>query len=161
MKKAAQYLLIIIPFLWAGILLGISFLEAPLKFQAPGVTLQIGAGIGNLVFHALNKVEIAFLFILLCCYYFANEKNISFFILMLSTLILALQTFWLLPALDVRVEMLRQGMALPDSSLHFYYIAAEAIKLILVFGLGGLMIRSILKRPSETVTLIAENNLSR
>src|SRR5215207_233169 len=37
--------------------LAISFLEAPLKFRAPGVTLQIGLGIGRMVFRALNTVE--------------------------------------------------------------------------------------------------------
>lgn len=44
-------------FVWLGLVLAISFLEAPLKFRAPGVTLQIGVGIGRLVFRALNTVE--------------------------------------------------------------------------------------------------------
>src|SRR4029078_7359155 len=38
--------------------LAISFLEAPLKFRAPGVTVPIGLGIGRLVFRALNIVEL-------------------------------------------------------------------------------------------------------
>lgn len=37
-------------FVWLGMVLAISFLEAPLKFRAPGVTLPIGLGIGRLVF---------------------------------------------------------------------------------------------------------------
>ena len=37
--------------------LAVSFLEAPLKFRAPGVTLPIGLGIGRLVFRALNSAE--------------------------------------------------------------------------------------------------------
>ena len=41
-------------FVWLGMVLAISFLEAPLKFRAPGVTLQLGLGIGRLVFRALN-----------------------------------------------------------------------------------------------------------
>ena len=45
-------------FVWLGMVLAISFLEAPLKFRAPGVTLQIGLGIGRLVFRALNSVEV-------------------------------------------------------------------------------------------------------
>lgn len=161
MKKAAQSLSIIIPFVWAGMLLGISFLEAPLKFQAPGVTLQIGVGIGNLVFHALNKIEIAFLFTLLCCYYFSKEKNLSFYILMLTTLILALQSFWLFPALDARVIMVQQGAELPTSTLHLYYVVGEVIKLTLMTTLGILMIKTALKRPAEVLALAMENNLSR
>jgi hypothetical protein len=38
--------------------LAISFLEAPLKFPAPGVTLHVGLGIGRPVFHALNSAEV-------------------------------------------------------------------------------------------------------
>ena len=47
-------------FVWLGMVLAISFLEAPLKFRAPNVTLQIGLGIGRLVFRALNTVEVGF-----------------------------------------------------------------------------------------------------
>jgi len=47
-------------FLWAGFVCAISFMEAWLKFRAPGVTLPIGLGIGKLIFAALNKVEWVF-----------------------------------------------------------------------------------------------------
>lgn len=47
-------------FCWIGMVLAISFLEAPLKFRAPNVTLPIGLGIGRLVFRALNTVEVVF-----------------------------------------------------------------------------------------------------
>ena len=47
-------------FVWLGMVLAISFLEAPLKFRAPGVTVPIGPGIGRLVFRALNSFEVAF-----------------------------------------------------------------------------------------------------
>lgn len=40
---------------WIGFVCAISFLEAWLQFQTPGVTLPIGLGIGKLVFGALNK----------------------------------------------------------------------------------------------------------
>lgn len=42
---------------WLGTVVAISFLEAPLKFRAPDVTLQIGLGIGRVVFRALNIAE--------------------------------------------------------------------------------------------------------
>lgn len=46
-----------VTFTWLGMVLAISFLEAPLKFGAPGVTVRIGLGIGRRVFRALNAVE--------------------------------------------------------------------------------------------------------
>lgn len=44
-------------FFWCGCVTAISFLEAWLKFRAPGVTVPIGLGVGRLVFAALNKLE--------------------------------------------------------------------------------------------------------
>jgi hypothetical protein len=46
-----------VPFIWFGMVAAVSLLEAPLKFRAPGVTLELGLGIGRLVFRALNCVE--------------------------------------------------------------------------------------------------------
>jgi hypothetical protein len=34
-------------FVWLGMVLAISFLEAPLKFRAPGVTLALGSELGG------------------------------------------------------------------------------------------------------------------
>jgi hypothetical protein len=41
-------------YVWLGMILAISFLEAPLKFRARGVSIPIGLAIGRLVFRALN-----------------------------------------------------------------------------------------------------------
>lgn len=56
-----------VTFVWLGMVLAISFLEAPLKFRAPEVTLRIGLGIGRLVFGALHTVEAVFAATLLVC----------------------------------------------------------------------------------------------
>jgi len=50
-----------IAFLWLGMVLALSFLEASLEFRAPGISLQLGLGIGRLVFAALNRIEIVLL----------------------------------------------------------------------------------------------------
>jgi hypothetical protein len=52
MRSLEQGLALAVPFLWLGMVLAISFLEAPLKFRAPGITLALGLGIGRLVFRA-------------------------------------------------------------------------------------------------------------
>lgn len=46
------------PSVWSGAILAISFIEAPLKFRAPGITVELGVGIGRLVFRALNALEL-------------------------------------------------------------------------------------------------------
>ena len=47
-----------VTFVWLGMVAAMSFVEAPLRFRAPGVTLPIGLGIGRLVFRALNMAEL-------------------------------------------------------------------------------------------------------
>src|SRR3954467_7605999 len=57
MNSAAAAVAGAVTFVWLGMVLAISFLEAPLKFRAPGVTIPLGLGIGRLVFRVLNLVE--------------------------------------------------------------------------------------------------------
>src|SRR6476660_3058774 len=52
-------------FAWLGMVLAISFLETPLKFQSPGITLPLDLGIGRLVFRALNTTELTLAAVLL------------------------------------------------------------------------------------------------
>jgi hypothetical protein len=46
---------IAVPVVWLGMVLAISFVETPLKFRAPGITMLLGLGIGRLVFRALAE----------------------------------------------------------------------------------------------------------
>ena len=54
MARTALALRLLLPAFLIGAIVAISFLEAPLKFQAPGITIPLGLGIGRLVFTALN-----------------------------------------------------------------------------------------------------------
>ena len=120
---------IAIVFIWIGFICAISFMEAWLKFQAPGISLGLGLGIGKLVFSTMNKIE--WLFAILILFYIFQlkkiwtPKNIAFFI---TILILSIQSFWLLPALGKRADLIIAGNLPPKSSIHFYYIGLETIK---------------------------------
>ncbi|MBV8182306.1 MAG: hypothetical protein JO045_26640, partial [Mycobacterium sp.] len=61
----ASAVAVAVVFVWLGMVLAISFLEAPLKFRAANVTLPIGLGIGRLVFRALNTVEVVLAIVVL------------------------------------------------------------------------------------------------
>src|SRR5690606_10020537 len=43
-----------VPGVWIGLVVGLSFIETPLKFLAPDVTLPIALGLGRLVLTAAN-----------------------------------------------------------------------------------------------------------
>ncbi len=98
MKKSG-FIAIGIVLFWAGFVSSISFMEAWLKFQAPGVTLPIGLSIGKKVFTALNRVEWVFLFAFLAFLIFVlNSKKTDIIVVTITiAVILAIQTFFLLP----------------------------------------------------------------
>ena len=60
MTATGQVICAATTFIWPGKVLAISFLETPLKFRAPWITLPLGLGIHRLVFRALNAAEITF-----------------------------------------------------------------------------------------------------
>lgn len=129
---------IVAVFTWIGFVGAISFMEAWLKFRAPGVTLPIGLGIGRLVFAALNKVEWVLLIGILVSVTFKGMARPTKVSLILAGIILVLQTLWLLPALDTRAELYISGASVPPSNIHLYYVAAEGIKMmaLIVLGIG-------------------------
>jgi hypothetical protein len=95
--------------IWLGMILGISFLEAPVKFMAPSVTLEIGLDIGRYVFGVFNKVECALAIALAILVLIIRQKDRWVILLGVVWSSLALQTFWLLPFLDDSVGLILQG----------------------------------------------------
>jgi hypothetical protein len=129
---------LIATFLWIGFVCAISFMEAWLKFRAPGITMPLGLGIGRLVFSALNKVEwvLAIAVIVNLLLFEKSFYSINNLYFLLPLILLLVQTFWLLPALDARAELYIQGQTVPPSNLHFYYVAMEVVKATCLFIFG-------------------------
>ena len=119
-----------IALIWLGMVLGISFLEAPVKFMAPSVTLEIGLDIGRYVFGAFNKVECVFALVIAILLITARRKDLSMVPIGLAWLSLALQTVWLLPVLAARSELIIQGQTPPPSVSHTIYVVLEVIKAV-------------------------------
>lgn len=132
-------------FLWLGFVFAISFMEAWLKFRAPGVSMSIGLGIGKLVFGALNKVEWVFAAVVFSCLYFNKNTIHSGNKIWFGCIVLILlaQTFWLLPLLDARADAIINGGSRTLSSLHWLYVTAEMIKVVLLFFLGAALFRYV------------------
>jgi len=129
--------------MWLGAVGAISFMEAPLKFTAPNIDLPLGLGIGYVVFHALNKVEIVFCAVLALTFIFAKPKTkAALVIFAIIASILILQTFWLFPLLDERTMKVIKGEALPYSNLHIVYIVFDSLKILLLLAVGVIITRS-------------------
>jgi hypothetical protein len=131
--------------LWVGMAMAISFLEAPLKFRAPGVTLQIGLGIGRLVFKALNIVEIVLLLMLLTALYAAEPPAAALILLALVAVVLLIQVAVIRPPLSKRSDRVLAGATLPRSRLHWVYVALEIVKVGLLIGLAVNLAAAVVK----------------
>lgn len=146
-----RLLQIAVPFVWLGFVGGISFVEAPLKFQAPNITLPLGLGIGRLVFFALNKIEIALAILLLVSFFkIKPQARLPLIFFGAIAFLLVLQTVWLLPVLDKRAAEIITGQSVaPGSYEHLIYIAADAVKFILLSALGASIAKNSLKFESQ------------
>ncbi|MEZ4911510.1 MAG: hypothetical protein R2774_11705 [Saprospiraceae bacterium] len=126
-------------FLWIGFVCVICFMEAYLKFHAPGITLPLGLDVGRVVFNALNSVEWVFEMVIFISIVWNSAEVLDwqsiFFVVLL--ILLLIQTFWLLPALDIRAELYISGQIAPASNLQFYYLGMEIVKVasLTIFGL--------------------------
>ncbi len=156
--KTEQRLAIICTFVWIGFICAISFMEAWLKFRAPGVTLPIGLGIGRLVFAAMNKVEwVLALVIFISQFRIARRLNWVYIGILL---ILLLQTIWLLPALDARAQMYIDSKVVPSSYLHFYYVIAEGLKFIALFVFGIRLFKAVEQDETSTTSTPSKSALA-
>jgi hypothetical protein len=117
-------------FIWLGMVLAISFLEAPLKFRAPGVTVRLGLGIGRVVFAALNRVELALLLVVAGA----------------LAALLGVQLGVLRPALRRRSDQVLASdddADLPRSRHHLLYLALETVKVVVLAALGATALAAI------------------
>lgn len=141
-----RILQIAIPFIWFGCVGAISFMEAPLKFTAPNITLALGLGIGRIVFQTLNKIEIVLALLMIVSLFMKRPKGkFPLYLFSIIFVLLILETFWLLPVLDARAEQVINGTASPFSNTHLFYIAFDALKFLLLFALGTSLTKQNLK----------------
>ncbi|MEU4392123.1 hypothetical protein [Kribbella sp. NPDC023855] len=123
-------------FIWLGMVLGISFLEAPLKFRAPGVDLRVGLGIGRIVFRALNLVEIGWALVVLVAVVVGEPTGSVAALTAVALVILAGQLVVVRLRLNRRTDRVLAGEDLPRSTMHLYYIGLEAAKVLVLAALG-------------------------
>ncbi|MBF6216986.1 hypothetical protein IU479_02525 [Nocardia abscessus] len=136
MDTIAQHVLWFLPMLWLGMVLAISFLEAPLKFRAPGVTLPLGLGIGRLVFRALNVTEAVLAALLVVAALIVGPGRATWLWLGVAAALLAVQIVVVRPPLSRRADRVLAGEELPRSHAHFWYIGLEVVKVVALFGLA-------------------------
>lgn len=114
--------------------------EAPLKFRAPNVTLQIGLGIGRLVFRALNTVEVGFALVLLALVVAGPTPGGVSVALGVALAALALQLIAVRPRLTRRSDRVLAGQEGPRSRAHYIYVGFEVVKVVALVVAGILLL---------------------
>lgn len=130
-------------FVWLGMVLAISFLEAPLKFRAPGVTIQLGLGIGRLVFRALNICEVVLAAVALVAVILGRASTGAHIALGLAVVALGAQVLGVRPALTRRSDAVLADASVAVSGrsrAHFVYVGLEAVKVVALIVSGVLLL---------------------
>jgi hypothetical protein len=123
-------------FVWLGMVLAISFIETPLKFRAPGMTIPLGLGIGRLVFTALNVVEIVLAVAIAILLLDDDTGSAQLWLLVVVIGCLVAQVAGVRPVLNRRTNRFLAGETPPGSKVHLVYIALEVVKIALLIALG-------------------------
>lgn len=124
---------------WAGVLLGVSFITTPAKFMAETLTLAVAMDVGRVTFALFNKIEWIFFAALSACTVYSFSSISSRFCLLALFAILCVQTFFLLPELSLRASIIIAGQAVPSTYLHSLYVVLEIVK-VLLLGIWGVYI---------------------
>ena len=156
----ARAAMLFIPALWLGLIIGISFLEAPLKFTAPGITIPLGLGIGRRVFLAMNIVEVVLGVVLLVALFslwrnhrhqeLPNFNKMRIWSLV-ALVLLVVKTVVIRPLLAVHSDRVLEGTFEGGSSTHYYYIGVEILLVVALVALMVVAMRGLLP-PTADVT---------
>jgi hypothetical protein len=142
-KRTILSIRVIIVIFWLGFFMSISFMEAPLKFTAPGLRIETGVAIGQIVFHALNKCELFFLLALVGTFCISRSATNGWQAIVLITAILFTETVWLLPALNEIAVRFMAGKHAGREYLHWIFILLETVKIPVLLGIGWYNLKQI------------------
>jgi hypothetical protein len=123
---SGRHPLITLLLLWAGVLLGAAFLAVPVSFMAEGLDRALGLSVARSIFQALDRVELAFAVGSAAIALLMRPPRLVRITLGLAWLVLALRSWWLLPALSARTETILNGSE-PPASLHHAFSSSLAI----------------------------------
>ena len=129
-------------FLWLGMVLAISFVEAPLKFRAPGVTVHVGLGIGRLVFRALNICEVVLAAVALAAIVLGRPSVGAAIAIAVAVAALGAQVLGVRPALTRRADAVLADATVADSGrsrAHLVYVGLEVVKVVALL-VGGVLL---------------------
>ena len=121
--------MIALALLWAGMVLGVAFVAVPAQFAAEGLSRAVGIDVTRHVFASFGRVELGIAAATLVLALLLRLGRLLWALLALLWVIVALQSFWLLPVLDAGADQLLQGQKPAPGPWHGLFVASEVTKL--------------------------------
>lgn len=118
---------------WIGMLVGISFLATPAKFLTPSLSLPVALDVGRHTFLVFSRTEWLLSVVLIGLVLFGAPGRSSVIGVVIVVALVMAETFWALPLLDSRVDMIIAGQKPAPSGMHTLYILFEVTKLLAFF----------------------------
>jgi hypothetical protein len=125
-------LIAMISLLWAGMILGISFLESWVKFRAPSLTKAVGLDVGRTVFHSFHKVQCILFFIIIVTCLSTDMMPADWLMLSMLAIMLIIQILWLFPMLNRQVTIILAGGNSVITHEHTSYGIVEITKFLML-----------------------------
>ena len=117
--------------IWAGLLLGVSFVATPAKFLAPSLSRPVALDVGRHTFQVFGGIELGLATLL-----FLRAAASQPLLAISPGLMTVFQAFCLRPRLSKRAQAIINGHSVSgSSSLHTFYVASEIAKLAILFSL--------------------------
>lgn len=132
----AELATVALAFGWTGLVVGLAFIETPLKFRAPGITLPLGLGIGRLVFAVLGRLEAGLVVLVTLAAWAADVPAGGRWAVAGLWALVALQQLVVRPRLMRRTDAVLAGAEGPRSRLHLWFVGIDVLKLALLVTLG-------------------------
>ncbi len=122
-----------ISLLWAGLVIGCSFIATPAKFQAASLSLPTALEIGRATFRSLLAAEIVIAVVGVALMVRQRKVQANF---LLAILTLAVQWLVVMPFLFARTDAVVQGKVLDSPPWHLVYICLEVVKISFLIAVG-------------------------
>lgn len=120
-----------LPGVWVGLLIGLAFIETPLKFLAPDVTTEIALGIGRLVLTAADIAGVLLLAgLTLVSALPPRVERGRAVALGALWLVLLIQVAVVRPLLNARTDVILSGRDAGESPLHAFYVIADVLLIV-------------------------------
>lgn len=121
--------------LWAGVVIGCSFIATPAKFMAPSLSLPTALEVGRATFQSLVVAE---LILAVLCVVVLLRMSVKRSLIWIAMAVLGVQWVLVMPQLNVRTDAVIQGGMIGGPPWHEVYIVLEVVKVLTLLAVGVL-----------------------